>query len=635
MNNSTFNNNSTHPDKEKTKKGEVTSLPNYVLVGNPNVGKSVIFGALTGLYVEVSNYPGTTVDISTANTKYAHIIDTPGVYGIGDFNEEETVTRDIVLKHNNIINIVNAVSLERDLFLTQQLIDMGFSIIVVLNQIDEAEARGIKIDINKLKQSLGVEVFPVIATKKVGIETLKENFHSIKKGKTIPEIEKLKEPLKNSTLTEAEMLLAIEGDSFILEKFSNISITPDKENIYNTRRDYINNLIEQCVSETDRGINLSTKIGRWLLNPVIGILTAMFVLFALYQIIGVFVAGTIVGFTENLITNSYVPWMEGIVKSLIKTDWLVEILAGEFGLLTMTVQYIVGVLLPLVIGFFIFFAILEDSGYMPRLAVLCDKFLSYLGLNGKAVIPLILGFGCVTMAVISSRILTSSRERIIAIAILALTIPCSAQVAIIIALLAATATPWAWAVYLITLLSVMLTVSFLLNKFLPGKSPGLILDLPPMRIPDAKNVLSKAMQKAWHFLLEATPLFALGTLILGVLNVTGGLEKVHELMTPLVVNFLDLPKDVSNVFIMGLIRRDFGATGLASMAGLGSTASILSPIQIVVSLIVITLFVPCIATIMVIFKERGLFETILLWVFSMVIAFLTGGLVSFILNLVM
>lgn len=635
MNNSTCNKNNIHPEISNNKKGDNKELPNYILVGNPNVGKSVIFGALTGVYVEVSNYPGTTVDISQGNTKDARIIDTPGVYGIGDFNEEEIVARNILLKNDKVINVVNAVSLERDLFLTQQLIDMGYSIVIALNQMDEAESKGIKIDINKLKQALGVEIYPVIATKKIGIETLKDNLKTVKKGNTIPEIEKLKNTLTLSTLTEAEMLLAIEGDSSIIDKFSDTDIKIDKEKVYSLRRDYVNNIVEECIEETSTGTNLSTKIGRWLLNPVIGVITAMFVLFALYQVIGVFVAGTIVGFTEDLITNIYVPWMQNLITSFVTTDWLVQILAGEFGVLTMTVQYILGVLLPLVIGFFIFFAVLEDSGYMPRLAVLCDKFLSYLGLNGKAIIPLILGFGCVTMAVISSRILTSNRERIIAIAILALTVPCSAQVAIIIALLAATATPWAWMVYLITLLTVMLTVSFLLNKFLPGKSPGLILDLPPMRIPNVKNVLSKALQKAWLFLLEATPLFAIGTLILGVLSVTGGLDKVHEFLTPLVVNFLDLPKDTSNVFIMGLIRRDFGATGLASMAGLGSTASILTPIQIVVSLIVITLFVPCIATIMVIYKERGLFETVLLWIFSMVIAFLTGGLLSFILNMVM
>lgn len=635
MNNSTYNKDIIHSETNRTKKNDDKELPDYILVGNPNVGKSVIFGALTGMYVEVSNYPGTTVDISQGKMKDANIIDTPGVYGIGDFNEEEIVARDILLKHDKVINVVSAVSLERDLFLTQQLIDMGYPIIIALNQMDEAESKGIKIDVNKLKQSLGVEIYPVIATKKIGIETLKDNLKTIRKGNRIPEIEKLKDPLKTTILTEPEMLLGVEGDSLIIDKFSDIDIKIDKEKVYTIRREHVNNIIEECVSETTVGTNLSTKIGRWLLNPIVGLLAAMFVLFALYQIIGVFVAGTIVGFTEELVTNSYVPWMKGIVQSLFKTEWLVEILAGEFGVLTMTVQYIFGVLLPLVIGFFIFFAILEDSGYMPRLAVLCDKFLNYLGLNGKAIIPLILGFGCVTMAVISSRILTSNRERIIAIAILALTVPCSAQVAIIIALLAATATPWAWFVYLITLLSVMLIVSFLLNKFLPGKSPGLILDLPPMRIPNIKNVLSKALQKAWLFLLEATPLFAIGTLILGILSVTGGLEKVHEFLTPLVVNFLDLPKDASNIFMMGLIRRDFGATGLASMAGLGSTASILTPIQIVVSLIVITLFVPCIATIMVIFKERGLFETILLWVFSMVIAFLTGGLVSYILNLIM
>ncbi|MEW5820244.1 MAG: ferrous iron transport protein B [Cyanobacteriota bacterium] len=623
------------PQNDNYKSNGVPSeLPELVLVGNPNVGKSVVFAALTGIYVEVSNYPGTTVDISQGKTKDAIIIDTPGVYGIGDYNEEEIVARDIILKHNKVINIVNAVSLERDLFLAQQIIDMGFNTLVVLNQMDEASARGIKINIDRLKELLGVEVFPVVATKKIGIETLKNNLLSVKPGNKISEIEELKKNIINIDIPDSEAILALENDSSIKKKYPDLTIENYKEKTYSYRRDYINNIVNECVTETSVGTSLSTKFGRLILNPVFGSLAAIMVLVALYQIVGVFIAGHIVGITEGFVTEHYVPWMEGIVKSFIHINWLNQILVGEFGILTMTVQYIVGVLLPLVIGFYIFFSVLEDSGYLPRLAVLCDRFLTYIGLNGKAIIPIILGFGCVTMAVISSRILASSRERIIAIAILALTIPCSAQLAIIVALLAATATPWAWGVYLITILLVMIIVSLLLNKFLPGESSALMLDLPPMRWPNLKNVLSKAFLKAWLFLLEAAPLFALGTLILGILSITRALDKIHQLLSPLVVNFLHLPPETSNIFIMGLIRRDFGATGLASMAGLGTSESIMTPIQIVVSIVVITLFVPCIATLMVIFKERGLLETVILWMFSIVIAFITGGILSMILNMV-
>lgn len=606
----------------------------YVLIGNPNVGKSVLFNALTGVYVEVSNYPGTTVDISYGQTKDVVIIDTPGVYGISDYNEEEIVARDILLKNKYVINIVSAVSLERDLFLTQQLIDMGYSIILVVNQIDEAKAKGLKIDFNKLENLLGIRVFQTIATKKQGIETLNNNILSAKEGNKVPDIEKLIENNNSYDLSNHEILLALEGDSSIAKKYPEIKIIEQKENIYNIRRTYINSIVEQCVGENIREAGISTKIGHWLLEPWIGSIVALLVITALYQLIGVFVAGYIVGITESIVNNFYVPWVSKLIFSYVSVGWLAQLLAGKFGMLTMTVQYLVGVLLPLVIGFYFFFSILEDSGYLPRLAVLCDRFLTKFGLNGKAIIPIILGFGCVTMAIISSRTLDSNRERIIAVAILALTVPCSAQFAIIIALLAATGASWAWGVYIITIVGIMLTVSALLNKFLPGESTGSIFDLPPIRLPDIKNVTVKSLNKTWLFILEATPLFILGTFILGVLSITGSLEKVQDALTPLVVNFLDLPKETTNAFLMGLIRRDIGAAGLAQLAGLGGSHSIMTPIQIVVSLVVITLFVPCLAALIVIFKERGWFETAIIWSFSIILAFSAGGLLSFILNIV-
>jgi ferrous iron transport protein B len=629
--------NTTNPSLQNCKEDcsvPISETDTFVLAGNPNVGKSVLFNLLTGIYVDVSNYPGTTVDISKGKFKNHLIIDTPGIYGVGDYNEEEMVARDILLENNKVINIISAVSLERDLFLTQQLIDMGFQLVLVVNQIDEARQKGIKINYELLEKSLGIPVYSTIATRKEGIEDLKKGISRAKRGNKTPGLDDIIKYQTSSGYRTVEIVLALEEDSSIKQKYPDINIDNKKEEIYLMRRNHINTILEKCITETTAGANLSTKIGHWLLNPVAGILSAIAVLIALYQIVGVFVAGEIVDLTEGTITDHYIPWAENIVSSIIGTGWFFQILAGEFGLLTMTVQYIVGVLLPLVIGFYLFFAILEDSGYLPRLAVLCDRFFNYVGLNGKAIIPILLGFGCVTMAIISSRILTSKKERIIAIAILALTVPCSAQLGIIVALLAATSTPWAWPVYLITIFSVMLIVSMVLNRYLPGETSGLILDLPPMRLPDLKNVIHKTMKKTWHFLAEAGPLFVLGAFIISILSMTGALSFIQDWLSPLVVNFLQLPKETATTFIMGLIRRDFGAAGLAGMAGLGTAEAVLTPVQIVVSTIVITLFVPCIAAVLIMFKERGFFEAFLLWTLSIVLAFLTGGIVSYILNII-
>jgi ferrous iron transport protein B len=621
-------------DKESFSNDSNLVKSDFVLIGNPNVGKSVLFNALTGMYVDVSNYPGTTVDIARGKIKNHTITDTPGIYGVGSFNEEEIVARAILLKHDKVVNIVSAVSLERDLFLTQQLIDMGYSLILVVNQVDEATAKGIQIDYNRLKQLMGIEVFPTVAIKKTGVEQIKNNLNNARPGRRTPEILKIIDTYRETGVSEPEIVLALEADPSIQEVYPDLQIPDRQEELYTLRRNHINNIVSECVMESLVGASFSTKLGHLLLNPVWGSLAAILVLIALYQVVGVFVAGNIVGVTEGIITDSYIPWMTGIVEAITKNNIIIKLLAGEFGVLTMTVQYIIGVLLPLVAGFYMFFALLEDSGYLPRLAVLCDRFFNKIGLNGKAIIPILLGFGCVTMAIISSRMLTSKKERIIAIAILALTVPCSAQFGIIIALLAATSTPWAWAVYLITIISIMILVSMVLNKYLPGESSGLILDLPPMRLPGLVNIIEKALHKTWQFILEAGPLFVLGTFILSVLSLTGSLDKIQEWLSPLVVNFLNLPKETANAFIMGLIRRDFGAAGLATMAGIGGAEAIMTPIQTVVSIVVITLFVPCLAAVLVMFKERGLLETSLLWGFSIVLAFLVGGMLNIILNFI-
>jgi len=590
------------------------NLPKIVLAGNPNVGKSVFFNKLTGYYVEVSNYPGTTVDISRAFIEEAEIIDTPGIYGIGSFNEEEIVAKEIILQVDTVLNIVSALSLERDLFLTQQLIDMGYKVLIVLNQTDEARARGIKIDINSLENMLGVKVIPTIATKNQGIDDVKENIKNARTGRRIDFLKNIPE----------KDVLKLEED-------------PEQRNlIYTERRKRINEIVETVLSKTNKGVSISTKIGILLLNPVIGLTVSAIILFALYQILGVLVAGNFVDFLENkILLKYYTPWITNVVSLIVPDGAFREILTGEFGLLTMTVQYIIGVLLPLIISFNIFMCILEDSGYLPRLAVLTDRFLAKIGLNGRAVIPIILGFGCITMATISTRILGSNRERIIANTILGLVIPCSAQLGIIVALMALAGGFKAWIIYLITIFTVLTVIGTVLNKILPGKSSYLLIDLPPMRLPVIKNVFNKTLSKTNHFLKEATPLFFLGAFIVSILKMTGGLKVIQHTLAPLTINIMHLPAETANIFIMGLIRRDFGAAGLAEMAGMGTHAAILTQAQVLVCLVVITLFVPCIASVIVMFKERGWKEASTIWIGSWIMAFIVGGILSSILGFVM
>lgn len=605
--------------KIKVKDGE----KKLVLAGNPNVGKSVFFNKLTGLYVDVSNFPGTTVDISHGRYKDYVVMDTPGVYGVSSFNEEETVARDVILFGDVILNVVDAVHLDRDLFLTKQLIDMGKPMIIALNLMDDVRRNGLDIDIKKLEDKLGVPVIPTTAIKGEGMNEVLESISKARVGKRNPELTAKIEMYKDKVDADAEGLLILEDDKNVAARH-NLDTPGLRDEIYSLRRREVDEIVSAVVKETNTGASFRTRLGRWMLNPLTGIPILAVTLYIMYKILGVVVAGNIVGFTENTIMEGYYrPFIVGLIGSFIPSgSFIGNVLIGEFGILTMAPIYIFGLLLPLIIGFYIMMSVLEDSGYLPRIAALVDRMLTSLGLNGKAIIPLILGFGCVTMATMTTRILGTKREKIIATALLGLAIPCSAQLGVIAGLITQLGALYT-TIYVLTILIIFVLVGTLLNKFMPGESSHLLIDLPPIRLPQLRNVMMKTIQKTWMFLKEATPLFVLGALLISFMKYTNILDSIQNGFAPITVGLLDLPKETSTAFIMGIIRRDFGAAGLTSIN--------MTQIQTLVSLVVMTLFVPCIAAIMVIFKERGYKDALIIWLGSFVVAFLTGGLVALIL----
>lgn len=605
--------------KDKTK---------LVLAGNPNVGKSVFFNALTGMYVDVSNFPGTTVDISQGVYKNYVVLDTPGVYGVSSFNDEERVARDVILNGDIILNVVDAVHMDRDLFLTQQLIDMGKRVIVALNMMDDVERNGLQIDVKKLSELLGVPVIPTIAVSKQGMEKLKSKLETASTGNTISGIKNLMQSVIPKVSNPAEALLVLEEDENVIERNHIDEKYPFREKIYLQRRKRVNEIVNSVVTETSKGASFKTRLSQWMLKPITGIPILLITLFIMYQFLGVFIAQIVVGFTEEVVMGTYYNnFIMNVFSPLVKGyDFLEKFLIGEFGVLTMVPVYIVGLLLPLVIGFYFLLSILEDSGYLPRIAALMDRVLTKLGLNGRAIIPIILGFGCVTMATITTRILGSKRERFIATMLLGLAIPCSAQLGVIAGMISAIG-PVYFLIYLATIMIVFVLAGTLLNLVVPGESTDLLIDIPPLRMPRIKNVLSKTYSKSVAFLKEASPLFVIGAVLITFMDHFGILLAIQNAIAPLTEGFLKLPKEVATAFIMGIVRRDFGAAGLFKLAEEG----LLSTVQILISLVVITLFVPCIAAILVIFKERSLKEALIIWFGSMLIAFLVGGLLAFVL----
>jgi len=424
----------------------------------------------------------------------------------------------------------------------------------------------------------------------------------------------------NMVGSQGEALLVLEGDEIIALRHG-VPAGSRREETYVDRRNRVNYIVNQVIRDIHPGNRFADLLGRWSLNPLTGVPILVLVLYAAYLFVGKIVAQDIVGFTEGEIgKNLWEPWIRDLVGTVVPlSSWPGLLLVGEFGVITMTTTYLVFLLLPLVAAFYVALSVLEDSGYLPRLATMVDRGLGLLGLNGRAIIPLILGFGCVTSATITTRILSTEREKTIATAILQFAIPCSAQIAVIAALLAGAGFK-VMILYMVVIVGVLIAIGTVLNRMLKGSPEPLLLDLPPLRLPKLRNVMRKTTIRTSQFMKEASAWFFVGALAVGVADITGALRFLQNALIPLTTHWLHLPPEAATAFIMGVVRRDFGAAGLYHMN--------LEPVQILVALITITLFVPCIASLMVMMKERGWKEGFVIWIGTWVVAFFVGGVVS-------
>ena len=617
---------------------EVDAEETIALVGCPNVGKSVVFNALAERYVDVSNYPGTTVDVTEAAFDGAKLTDTPGVYGVSSFDEEERITREIVLEADVAINVVDATRLERDLFLTLQLLDMGIPTVVALNMMDEADADGIDIDAETLEESLGVPVVPTVAVDGTGIDRLRARLPEATAPESTP-IERWFDDLPEDVgATRAEKTLLVEEDEPTAAQVADGDIVADggaltfvdagqREDVYTHRRRRVEDVVADAVARRERGSSWAERLSDYMLNPLTGTPIALAMLGVIYYLIGDLVAQRLVDFMEVTIFGAYYnPTVESFVGGLLpNASWAEPIefllLNDNLGLLTITVQYLVGVLLPLVVAFYLVISVMEDSGVLPRLAVLTDRGLTRIGLNGRAIVPMIVGVGCVTMAIITTRMVGSRRERLISTGLLGLAVPCSAQLGVIMGLLAGLGLVW-WFGYVGVLLVVLGVAGVFLDRTLPGESTPLVTELPRMRVPRARNILRKTATRTKLFLREAVPLFGATALVVSALAYVGGLAAIQRALSP-VTGMLGLPQEFGRVLLLGLIRRDFAAAGMTDLA--------LGPAEVFVGLVVITLFVPCILSMVMILKERDARSALVMWLGSWIAAFGVGGLLAVVL----
>ena len=639
--------------------------PAILLVGHPNVGKSVLFHRLTGAYVNVSNYPGTTVEVTRATARFdasAELLDTPGVLALPSRSDDERATMRALLGEpvRCLVQVGDAKNLRRTLTLCALLVELGVPMVLALNMHDEAAVRGVTVDIAELAEELGAPVLATVATGGEGIGHLITAIGQAKKPESLLHYDEEFERHIAAVATAITQhcphphlaarglaILFLGGDSVVedwlreqggtayptLEALRQQARTASEGDLptllARERTEAADALATSVISRAVKSSPLlSQRIGQAVVHPLWGIPILLSVLFAVYEFVGVFGATTLVGLMEEgLFEGILNPAFTQFMEANVSVGWLRELLVGQYGLWTMGMTYALALILPIVSTFFIAFGVLEDSGYLPRLTVIANRLFAAIGLNGRAVLPMVLGLGCVTMATLTTRILHSPRERLITTFLLALAIPCSAQLGVVLGMLGGVSFT-AVLIWALAMVGVLLLAGFLAAKLIPGRRIPLVTEMPPMRLPILGNVLKKTGGRLKWYLIEVIPLFLLGTFIMFALDKLGALPAIIEAGEPLVTGWLGLPKEASAAFVMGFLRRDFGATGLFAMA------HDLSPIQAVVGMITITLFIPCFASLMMMVKEQGTKTAMAMVGMIVPFAFFIGGLFNLVLRAV-
>lgn len=638
-------------------------MTKVVLIGSPNVGKSVIFKQLTGQYAIVSNYPGTTVEItrgySKINGKVYEVLDTPGIYSMIPITEEEKVTRQLVCAEeiDIVVHIIDGKNIRRMLGMTLQLLDAGFPVILAINLMDEANQYGVFINSKKLSELLGIPVITTTAIQGIGLPTLKEvirKYQSPRSCFTMTFSSRIEQMITDiSTKLRGDYgiklrmvaLLLLQEDKLLYELASKevffseiLAKLKELRGCHEYSLEYMITVQRQQVVDTicDSVLrykdtyqkSMLEKLGRFTREPVTGIPILGCILFlGVYEFVGKFGAGVLVDYIDSTIFAQYIsPILGHFIRQNISLEWLQSLLIGQYGIFSLGFRYTFAIILPIVGTFFFMFTILEDSGYLPRAAMLVDKIFKQFGLNGRAVIPFALGTGCGTMAVMVTRILETRREQIIATFLIALAVPCSAQLGVILALLSHYPIYLSvWGLYLGMIFAISGCLS---EKLVPGRASDFYIEIPPLRIPQISNVLNKVYIRMWWYFIEILPIFMITSIVIWCADRSGVLSNIITGAQP-IMGLLGLPKETAQAFLLGFFRRDYGAAGLYEMCANNR----LNQEELLVASVTLTLFLPCVAQVAVMFKERGIFATVNIILLITVLAIFSGWLLHVLLLL--
>jgi len=559
-------------------------------MGNPNVGKSVIFSRLTGVNVVASNYPGTTVEFArgymTFKGERTEVIDVPGTYTLEPTSKAEEVACEMMKKGDLVIDIVDATNLERNLRLTMDIIDKKMPTIVALNMWDETKHMGIGIDVKKLEELLCVPIVTTVAPTGEGIKELVLRLEEAKVG-----------GIKGRTEHE--------------------------------RWDEVGRIVGQCQTLSHRHHTFLERFGDASIKPLTGIPIGIVAIYLIFKVIR-FIGELLVGVGEGLFDSIWTPVMMRLSELLGGSGFIHDILVGKliagevdygqsFGILSTGLFVPLAAVLPYIISFYLILSILEDVGFLPRFAVLVDTIMHRVGLHGFAAITMFLGLGCNIPGVLATRILETRRERFIAATLLAICVPCMALTAMVIGLVGEKGGQYVAAVF-ITLFIVWTILGLLLNRIMSGESMELYVEIPPYRIPYFGTLMKKFGMRVRQFIATAVPLVLLGVLIVNILYSLGIIEFLGKIVAPLITSILGLPQEAISALIIGLLRKDV-AVGMLDPLNL--TAG-----QLVVASVVLAMYFPCVGTFAILFKELGIKDMSKSVLIMLISAFSVGGILN-------
>ena len=603
------------------------------LIGQPNCGKSTLFNQVAGYKAETGNFTGTTVTYTESSVRLlgqvVEVVDLPGTYTLAGTNPAE---REVIkyLTSNEVdvvVNVLDASHLSHGLAMTVELLELDVPIVIALNMMDEADRIGIQIDVKRLEEFLGAPVIPMIASKGRGIQPLFTKAYQVGNQNQLPKQPHYSDDIEqNLNILENELIdvksylkpraLAIkllEGDEVILADV--LKQKPDisddlksvKEGLKHARGQspewvidgersaLADQLAKRVIKQGTRNITLRDKLDDILLHPVFGYFFLILILYLFFQ--GVYTLG---GILETPLMSMF----EGI------ENWVMSFMDSREGIIPQVliglIQGVSGgvaIVLPYLVPFLIGLGILEDVGYLPRVAFLMDSLMHKMGLHGKSIVPFILGFGCNVPAIMSTRILEDKRERLISAALSTL-VPCAARLSVVFGLVAFYLGPsLALGIYLFNLFVIAFTAK-ILSRLVPETSPGLILEMPVYRVPTLRTVLNKAWWRIREFIVEAWPLLIVGSIILAVMNFLNIAVYLNTLVWPLSW-LLGLPKEVGVPLIFGVLRKELSLVMLGQALGSMEFSDVLTPVQMITYAVFVVFYIPCLATMVVIKKELG------------------------------